>query len=109
TAKCAGYLQQKIGLVVVDVVTERSGNLHAELLQMLGVSAATPAQGTTDLYASAYRATGGPDALTLELWAEGLGLGSPLPTLPLWIGADLCLPLDLEKAYLAACAARRIG
>jgi len=50
----------------------------------------------------------GSPTLTLEMWAEVLALGSPLPTLPLWLGADLCVPLDLEQAYLAACAARRI-
>jgi hypothetical protein len=106
--KCASYLQQDISLVIADVVTERSGNLHAELQQLLGVSAATPGQGAADLYATAYRTVSGSPTLTLEMWAEVLALGSPLPTLPLWLGADLCVPLDLEQAYLAACAARRI-
>ena len=30
------------------------------------------------------------------------------PIMPLWIGAELCLPVNLEETYLAACAARRI-
>ncbi|MBY0456241.1 MAG: hypothetical protein K2V38_02770 [Gemmataceae bacterium] len=34
--KCAGYLAQGIALIVVDVVTNRSGNLHAEILEVLG-------------------------------------------------------------------------
>jgi hypothetical protein len=108
TVKCASYLQQKISLVMVDVVTERSGNLHAELLRLLGIDSTTPAQGPTDLYATAYRTVAGGDVLALEMWVEGLGLGSPLPTVPLWISDERCLPLDLERAYLAACAARRI-
>ena len=106
--KCASYLQQDVSVVIADVVTERSGNLHAELLQLLGVTAATPGQGAADLYATAYRTVAGEPSLTLEMWAEALSLGSPLPTLPLWISAEQCVPLDLEQTYLAACAARRI-
>jgi hypothetical protein len=34
--KCASYLQQGIGLVIADVVTERRANLHAELLARVG-------------------------------------------------------------------------
>ena len=35
-AKCAGYLKHGIGVLVVDVVTARSANLHAELFDVLG-------------------------------------------------------------------------
>ena len=31
--KCASYLQQAIGLIVVDLVTNRKADLHAELIQ----------------------------------------------------------------------------
>ena len=105
-AKCDSLLQQGIGLVVVDVVTERSGNLHAALLDLLEV----PPEVTPppDLYAGAYRSVAAGEALRLEYWLEGLAVGSPLPTLPLWIGPDLCLPLELEQAYAAACATLRI-
>jgi len=34
-AKCASYLQQGIGLVIVDIVTERQANLHDELNSLL--------------------------------------------------------------------------
>ena len=50
-SKCATYLQQGIGLVIVDVVTSRRGNLHSELLARLG---ATQTADTDELYASAY-------------------------------------------------------
>ncbi len=36
-AKCAGYLQHGIGVVIIDVVTSRSANLHAELFDVLEV------------------------------------------------------------------------
>ena len=32
-AKCAGYLKQAVSVVIVDVVTERTANLHADLLE----------------------------------------------------------------------------
>jgi hypothetical protein len=69
----------------------------------------TPAQGEQDLYAAAYRTLREPLGLRLETWAYGLIVGEPLPTLPLWLQEDLCLPLDLEASYVAACAARRIA
>ncbi|MBV9124771.1 MAG: DUF4058 family protein, partial [Planctomycetes bacterium] len=36
-AKCAGYLQHGIGLIIVDVVTVRTANLHQELFRTLEV------------------------------------------------------------------------
>ena len=107
--KCASYLQSGVSVILVDVVTERSGNLHVELLELLRVRLATRGQGSHDLYATAYRTVPAAEGLRLEAWAEALTLGRALPTLPLWLQPDLCLPLDLEVTYHAACAARRIA
>jgi hypothetical protein len=107
--KCASYLQSGVSVILVDVVTERSGNLYAELLELLQVQLATPGQGDHDLYAAAHRTVPAPPGLHLETWAYPLTLGGALPTLPLWIQADLCLPLNLEATYHAACLARRIA
>ncbi len=106
--KCASYLQQNIGLVIVDVVTERGGNLHTDLLRLMQVTAATPGKAADELYAAAYRTTAGGEAPRLQAWVETLAVGARLPTLPLWIGAEHCLPIDLEQTYAAARAARRI-
>jgi hypothetical protein len=106
--KCASYLQQGISVMIVDVVTERRGNLHTELLDLLKQPSPTPARGPSDLHATAYRQLLGAEQSRLELWAEPLAIGSPLPTLPLWLSAELALPMDLEETYRAACAARRI-
>src|SRR5437016_5869229 len=51
-SKCAAYLQQGVGLVMVDVVTDRHANLHNELLDRLMVSRES---WDKDLYAVAYR------------------------------------------------------
>lgn len=107
--KCASYLHSGVSVIVVDVVTERSGNLHSELLKLLRVQVSTPSQGSRDLYATAYRTVPSLQGLHLETWAFSLTLGSPLPTLPLWLEPDFALPLDLEAAYQAACLARRIA
>jgi Protein of unknown function (DUF4058) len=107
--KCASYLQSGVSVIVVDVVTERAGSLHAELLGLLRVQLATPGQDLHDLYASAYRTVPAPPGFRLETWAYALNLGGPLPTLPLWLQPDLCLPVDLEATYQVACLARRIA
>src|SRR5260370_42395164 len=36
-AKCAGYLKHGISVVIVDIVTSRTANLHEELFDTLGV------------------------------------------------------------------------
>src|SRR5207245_7893299 len=38
-AKCATYLSRGIGLIVVDIVTSRKGNLHNDLLVLMGLEA----------------------------------------------------------------------
>ena len=93
----------------MDVVTERSGNLHADLLRLIEMTVATPGQDAADLYAAAYHTITDGEALRLQAWMEALAVGARLPTLPLWIGADQSLPIDLEQTYAAACTARRIA
>jgi len=101
--KCSSYLASGAAVVVVDVVTERRANLHAEILDVLQ-HAAAPWQATTGLSAIAYRS-----AATLEIWPESLALGATLPTLPLWLEPAMCLPLDLEASYAGMCAGLRIS
>ena len=106
--KCASYLHSGVSVIIVDVVTERLGNLYAELMDLLQTRLSTPGQGPHDLYATAHRTSPPSPELRLETWAFPLALGGPLPTVPLWLQPDLCLPLDLDATYHAACVARRI-
>lgn len=108
-AKCAGYLRHGIGVVIVDVVTSRSGNLHEELFEILEVKSRRAAwQSDTGLYAVAYRPATYRKAPRLEVWPEVLTLGNALPIMPLWLSLDLCVPLRLEESYLTTCDSLRI-
>jgi len=104
--KCAGYLRQGISLVIADVVTERQDSLHRELLELLELNGS--AAFDAKLYAIAYRTAESAKTNRLEIWAEALALGNPLPTLPLWLTAELAVPLDLEAAYVRTCQSLRI-
>lgn len=107
--KCTGYLRQQVGLVVVDVVTNRHYDLHRELLELLELD--SPLQNwlpdIPPLYAVAYRTLVGEQS-RLELWPEVLHLGAELPTLPLWIAPELAVPVNLEVSYAATCEMLRI-
>src|SRR5438046_4250675 len=54
-AKCASYLQQGIGLVIVDVVTERPANLHDELIRLMELPEAFRFPSPPLLYVVSYR------------------------------------------------------
>jgi len=106
--KCASYLRQHISVIVVDVVTERRDNLHGELMQLLSLPKEMLEVGAFPLYAVAYRLRIQEEKQRLELWPEELRIGAALPTLPLWIGEEEAVPLDLEASYIAACELLRI-
>ncbi|MCI0462259.1 MAG: hypothetical protein L0Z62_35345 [Gemmataceae bacterium] len=107
-SRCASYLQQSIGLVVVDVVTTYPANLHHELLRLLGKSEPLNTPALAGLYVVAYRTRVGADQTRLEAWEELLALGSPLPVLPVWISPEIAVPLDLERSYRDMCEGLRI-
>ena len=107
-AKCAAYLARGVGLVVLDLVTTRTANLHNELVELmrLGSDCLIPAAPHT--YASAYRPLSEAGTGRIEVWPVPLSLGQPLPTVPLSLSAELCVPVDLEAAYQDACRRRRL-
>jgi len=104
-SKCATYLQAGVGLVLVDVVTERPVDFHRELLLRLGV--ADPGPGPT-LSGSAYRCVERDGVSVLDIWRETIEVGRVLPTLPLWLRGGLCLPVELEATYERTCIEQRV-
>lgn len=106
--KCASYLHQGIGLVIVDVVTSRAANLHRELLTLLSQPAGDAAS-SANLYAAAYRPVRRRERDEIDIWPHALDVGQALVKLPLWIGPDLAVPIDLEATYSTACHRRRLS
>ena len=104
------YLKHGIGVVIIDDVTSRSANLHAELFDTLEVKGRRTAwQSATDLYAVAHRAVTVRKRPRVEAWPESLALGERLPEMPLWLSLELSVPLRLEESYLATCRSLRIS
>ena len=108
-AKCATLLQQKVSVILVDLVTVRHSNLYGDLLELLGQSDPSLVPEPPPMYAVACRAHEKKQSWQLETWVHPLKLGASLPTLPLWLSADLAIPLELESSYEETCRVLRIG
>jgi len=105
TSKCQTYLQQGIGLVIVDVVTTLSANLHNELMKRLDLQTE---RLSAELYAVAYRIAETDNTPHLDLWQETLMVGGGLPILPLFLKGGFYLPIDLDRTYHSTCVRQRI-
>ena len=90
----------------MDVVTDRKGNLHDQLLARLG-SVETVAMDT-NLYAVAYHPVERDGQPSLDVWQQPLVVDRSLPTLPLWLRGNLCMPVDLDATYNRTCKEQRI-
>ncbi len=106
-SKCETYLRQGIGLVIVDVVTGRKANLHDELLNR--ITGGIALSFNSDLYATAYRAIERDGQPNLDVWQEKVIVGGALPTLPLWLRGNNCLPVELDNIYQRTCREQRIS
>ncbi len=94
--KCERFLQQGVGVVVVDTVTTCHASLHNELMDRVGCP-----DGRRDdhIYVAAYRATGAAGVGELQAWTYPLAVGGALPTAPLWLRGGVCLPARLNDTY----------
>jgi len=108
-ARCAGYLSRGAGTIIVDVVTNQEGNLHNEVVRLTADAMTNLPPSDEPLYAAAYRAIRRDGAGRLEVWLEALAVGKALPIMPLWLKADLCLPINLETTYADACRRLRLS
>ncbi len=107
-AKCGAYLQVGIGLVVVDVVTERLANLHDELMRLTEKPKECLLAADTGLYAVAYRPVRREAGDQIDCWPVPLAVGDNLPVVPLALRGGPTLPLDLETTYTQARARSRL-
>lgn len=106
--KCASYLQQGIGLVIVDIVTERRTNLHDALMELLEQPSTLAFAADTPLYTVAYRPSRQESGDQIELWRVPLELDQPLPVMPLALRGITTVPVDLETTYSTTCADSRM-
>jgi hypothetical protein len=101
--KCAALIQKGVAVSIVDLVTIRQCNLYAEVLAFMGHNDPTLSDPPSYLYAASCRWLKKDKRAVLEAWSHILTIGQPLPKLPLWLAADLVIPLDLEPSYEQAC------
>jgi hypothetical protein len=107
-AKCTGILRGGTTLVLVNVVATRRQNLHRQLLHRLSAGAAAGEYTRNWLSASSYAPVPRSRRPKIDVWCEPLVLGRPLPTIPLRVGRDEYVPVDLEATYREACRRRRL-
>lgn len=105
--KCANYLHHGIGLVMMDIVTNRSGNLHNSLVELLELGDKYHMTGE-DPYVVAYRPVRINSNDVVQAWPNGCAIGEKLPTVPLALDQGKCVPLDLETTYESACGQMRL-
>ena len=103
-SKCETYLRDALGLIVVDIVTSRSAQLHGLLMSRLHSGESQPGE----LYAAAYRPFQREGHEILDVWYEPLQVGSDLPLMPLFLKNGPCVEVDLPGAFLKACQDLRI-
>ncbi len=107
-AKCAALLQKGVAVSIVDLVTTRRFNLYRELLELIGHVDLTLTDPTPSTYAASCRTLKRGGRSIFEAWSNALVVGQPLPTLPIWLDAELAVPLDLETCYEQTCRDLRI-
>jgi hypothetical protein len=101
-AKCAAYLQDGVGVVIVDIVTDRHANLHNELIRLMGQEQRFMLPDDVWLYSVAYRPARRDEVSQIEMWPAALTVGGPLPLLPLALRRTGFVPVDLEATYMDA-------
>ncbi len=94
--KCAAYLQRGIGVVVIDVVTNRLANLHNALMQLIGGSAPPLIPANPSSYVAGYRPVHRGQRNEIDLWPYPVAVGSPIPAVPFALRTGPTLVLDLE-------------
>lgn len=111
-AKCERYLQTGVGLIVVDVVTDRHADLHGLLLERMDPASSQQSEpsghGCDELFACSYQPVIRQGSLRLEMWLTEFVVGKPLPTTPLFLENGPVLPVDLNASYLESCELLRL-
>jgi hypothetical protein len=96
-----------VGLVTVDIVTNRRFNLHNELIDVLKLGDPFTMATEVSLYAVAYRPVRRAEKNEIDVWSHPLSVGGELPILPLALRGARAIPLDLNTTYEEVCRRTR--
>jgi hypothetical protein len=107
--KCANYLYEGVSLIILDVVSNRHANLHNEMVDLMRCEPRFHFGREDSLYAVGYRPVRRDSAEVVDMWPTELFLGRPLPTLPLYLRGDVCVPIELEATYNEASRRLRLA
>ncbi len=106
--KCDALLRQGVCVSIVDLITVRNFNLYSDLLAQHDRSDPEFRSSPPSVYAVTCRCLRSETSSKLEAWAYRLAIGQPLPSLPIWLSAELSVTLDLDASYEETCRALRI-
>jgi hypothetical protein len=103
-AKCDALPRDEVGLVIVDIVTSRRGNLHADLMERWG----EPVDEMAELYHAAYRPLQLETGSCLSIWYRSLQVGAEIPPALLFLKQGPMVELPLAETYRETCADLKI-
>ncbi len=106
-SKCLAYLDAGIGLVLVDVVTTRSANLHNEVMTALDAPAKAMLPDVPT-YVASYRPTRPHERTRIDTWPYPCEVGTPIPGVPLALKNGPTVRLDLEGTYMDVLAGHNL-
>jgi hypothetical protein len=95
--KCGACLQRGVGLIVVDIVTNRHGSPFADLLRLMYPGEPIPKH--EPLTSVSYRPTRLNGVDSIEIRHRSLAVGASLPVLPLALGGRGTMQVDFEATY----------
>jgi hypothetical protein len=103
--KAVDFLRRGIHLLVVDPFPpgpQDPQSLHKLIWDEFDAEVPFELPSDEPLLLASYRAAVPIVELTPEAYIEPLGVGAPLPDMPVWLDADLYVNVPLEPTYLAA-------
>jgi hypothetical protein len=98
-AKCDALLRDGVGLVIVDIVTNRHANLHADLMERFG----EPPDDGSDVYLATYRPLATEAGPVLSIWYRRLDIGAKIPPALLFLKDGPIVQLPLAETYEQTC------
>jgi hypothetical protein len=98
--KSLAYLENGVGLIIIDVVIESLFNLHNEMMRVLSVGSPFLMPDDPPIYAVGYQPEFEDERSQIVAWPHVLKIGGTLPTVPLYLRGTGCISLDLEATYM---------